>query len=254
MRMKTSQTASVALHAAVVFALIHLSALQQLPRVDKQPSLTWSSTKLIYHLPKGDSRGGGGGPDLRPPSKGELPQVARRQLILPTTKLPDEVPALPVEPTILGENVSPRVPAGLIGDPHGVPGPPSDGMGRKGGIGTNGCCGAGNQDGPSAGDGPGGRIVGIPAGGLLIPPSVITQVEPEFTEEARKARMQGTVVLHVEVDEQGRAQKIEVRQPLGLGLDERAIEAVRKWRFRPARQNGRPVKHPALIEVHFHLL
>jgi len=78
--------------------------------------------------------------------------------------------------------------------------------------------------------------------------------EPEFTEDARKARMQGVVVLRVEIDEQGNVGRIEVQVPLGLGLDEKAIEAVRKWRFRPGTRDGRPVGMPAVVEVNFRLL
>jgi protein TonB len=82
----------------------------------------------------------------------------------------------------------------------------------------------------------------------------VHKVEPEFTEEARKARMQGTVVLLVDIDERGQVYNIRVRMPLGLGLDEKAIEAVRKWRFRPGTRNGVPVSTPALVEVNFRLL
>ncbi|MDX1981956.1 MAG: energy transducer TonB, partial [Bryobacteraceae bacterium] len=62
------------------------------------------------------------------------------------------------------------------------------------------------------------------------------------------------VVLIAEIDETGRAVNIRVRQGLGLGLDERAVEAVGKWRFRPAARDGKPVRSPALIEVSFRLL
>ncbi|MBI4903629.1 MAG: energy transducer TonB [Acidobacteria bacterium] len=255
MRMRSSQTLSVMLHTGAVLALIHLGAVQQLPLALKQTPLTWNSVKITYEMPKGNSRGGGSGHDVTPPSRGELPRASGRQLILPTTHAPEEMPALPVEPAILGESTALRSPA-VIGDPRGIPGPPSDGIGGKGGIGNRGDGGGvGPNKGPGTGDGPGGSIIGGPRpGGVLRPPAVLYQIEPEFSEEARKARVEGTVVLVVEVDEQGRAQNIQLRRSLGLGLDERAIEAVKKWRFRPATQNGKPVRHPALIEVHFHLL
>ncbi len=85
-------------------------------------------------------------------------------------------------------------------------------------------------------------------------PAVVRQVEPEYSEDARKARLTGTVVLYVEIDERGRVSKVEVRQSLGLGLDEKAIEAIRKWRFRPARKDGKPVPSVAMVDVGFHLL
>lgn len=255
MRLRSSQTVSVILHTGAVFALLNLTAIQQVPLVTRQPPLTWNAIKITYDLPKGNSSGGGGRQELTPASRGELPRASPKQLILPTTKTPDEMPALPVEPTIEGQSLAQRSPA-IIGLPEGVPGPPSDGMGRSRGIGDRGNGdGVGNNTGSRVGDGPGGNMIGGSRGreGLRLP-SVIYQVEPEFSEEARKARMEGMVVLTVEVDEQGRAQNIQVKVPLGLGLDERAIEAVKKWKFRPATQNGKPVRHPAVIEVRFHLL
>lgn len=256
MRMRSSQAVSVILHGGAVLAMLHIGAMQQLPLVRKEPPLTWNSVKITYDWPKGNSRGGGSGHDLTPPSRGELPRTAARQIILPTTHAPEEMPALPVEPTIVGEPVASRTPISILGDPSGVPGPPSDGRGDLGGIGDHGRGGGiGPNNGPSAGDGPGGRIAGGQSSlGLFRPPIVVQKVEPEFTEEARKARLQGTVILVADIDERGRVQNVRLRVGLGLGLDERAIEAVAKWRFRPATQNGKPIRQPAVIEVHFHLM
>lgn len=85
-------------------------------------------------------------------------------------------------------------------------------------------------------------------------PTLIHKVEPEYSEEARKAKYQGTVVLYVVVDEKGLPRELKVVRALGLGLDEKAIEAVQKWRFRPGYLNGQPVKVAATIEVNFRLL
>jgi TonB family protein len=79
-------------------------------------------------------------------------------------------------------------------------------------------------------------------------------VEPEFSEQARKAKHQGVVILYGEVDTNGKLRNVRVVQALGLGLDEKAIEAVKKWKFRPGYQDGRPVVAAATIEVNFHLL
>jgi protein TonB len=78
--------------------------------------------------------------------------------------------------------------------------------------------------------------------------------EPEYSEEARKARLQGTVMLCIEVDTQGQAQHIKVSQSLGLGLDDRAIDAVKKWKFKPGKVNGKPTAVLAYVEVNFRLL
>jgi TonB family protein len=82
----------------------------------------------------------------------------------------------------------------------------------------------------------------------------LTKVEPEYSEEARKAKFQGVVVLYVEVDASGRATNMRVIHGLGLGLDEKAMEAVKQWRFRPGMKDGKPVRVAAQIEVSFRLL
>ena len=79
-------------------------------------------------------------------------------------------------------------------------------------------------------------------------------MEPEYSEDARKVHFQGTVVLTIEVDTNGLPSNIRVVRAIGLGLDERAVQAVEKWRFRPAMSGDHPVIAPALVEVSFHLL
>jgi TonB family protein len=91
-------------------------------------------------------------------------------------------------------------------------------------------------------------------GNGVTPPRLIYKVEPQYTEEARTAKYQGTVLLYVEVQPDGRASHIRVARALGLGLDERAIEAVRQWRFTPGTKEGQPVPVAATIEVNFRLL
>jgi len=83
---------------------------------------------------------------------------------------------------------------------------------------------------------------------------VLYKVEPEFSDEARKAKYQGTVLLTIEVGEDGKPHKLRVLRGLGLGLDEKAIEAVSRWIFRPALRNGHPIRAAATIEVNFRLL
>ena len=83
---------------------------------------------------------------------------------------------------------------------------------------------------------------------------MLSKTEPEYSDTARKARHQGTVLLAVIVDSQGNPRDIRVIRGLGLGLDERAMEAVSTWRFRPALLNGRPVSAPITVEVNFRLL
>ena len=83
---------------------------------------------------------------------------------------------------------------------------------------------------------------------------MIYKRDPEYTKEARLAKLEGAVMLKVVVDKEGAARNIEVVQSLGLGLDEKAIEAVSQWKFRPAEKNGQPVDIPATIDVSFRLV
>jgi TonB family protein len=83
---------------------------------------------------------------------------------------------------------------------------------------------------------------------------LVSRREPEYSEEARKAKWQGVVRLQIEVWPDGRAHEITVVQALGLGLDEKAIEAVSQWRFQPGRKDGKPVRTLATVEVNFRLL
>jgi TonB family protein len=90
-------------------------------------------------------------------------------------------------------------------------------------------------------------------GGGVTAPALLEKVEPEYSEAARAAKFQGTVLLYIEVEPTGVAGNIQVRRSLGLGLDEKAIEAVSRWRFRPGRKDGVPVPVAATVEIHFRL-
>jgi TonB family protein len=89
---------------------------------------------------------------------------------------------------------------------------------------------------------------------VIHPPALLSKVEPAYTESARNARLQGTVELSLDVDPHGNATNLRVTHSLGMGLDEEAIEAVKRWRFRPAMKNGQPITMPAQVEVRFRLL
>jgi TonB family protein len=89
-------------------------------------------------------------------------------------------------------------------------------------------------------------------GGGVTAPAVIDRTEPEYTEEARQAQYRGTV-LRVEIDPTGMATNIQVERSLGLGLDQKAVEAVQKWQFRPGMKDGNPVPVQVSIEVDLRL-
>jgi len=104
---------------------------------------------------------------------------------------------------------------------------------------------------PATAAGPG-AVYRVGAG--VTAPVLLFKREPEYTEEARQAKYQGTVLLYIEVDPSGKATNIRVQRSLGLGLDEKAIEAVRQWKFKPGTKDGIPVPVSATIEVNFRSL
>ena len=91
-------------------------------------------------------------------------------------------------------------------------------------------------------------------GGDVSAPQIVSKIEPEYSEEARKAKYSGSVLLSIIVDENGLPRHIRVMRPLGLGLNEKAVEAVSKWRFLQGRKGGVPVATQAQVEVNFRLL
>jgi protein TonB len=205
-------------------------------------------------------QGGGGGGDRSPlpASKGQAPRAAPRQFVPPAAVVNNPNPALLMEPTLVmqADAKLPNVNMPVWGDPLARVGPPSNGTGSGGGIGSGSGGGIGPGRGPGFGPGEGGNIGGgvYRVGGGVSAPTLVYKVEPEYSEEARKAKFQGTVVLAIVIDERGVARQFRVIKPLGLGLDEKAIEAVQKWRFAPGRKNGQPVAVQATIEVNFRLL
>jgi periplasmic protein TonB len=146
--------------------------------------------------------------------------------------------------------------ANQTGDPMAaVLAPPSNGTGADGGIGSGSGGGIGVGTGPGVGEGMGGGSGGgvFRVAGGVSAPRAIYDPEPEYSEEARQAKYQGDVLLSVIVDRDGRTRDIHIARSLGLGLDEKAMEAVRRWRFEPAMKNGQPVAVLVNIEVKFHL-
>ena len=198
----------------------------------------------------GNGGGGGGNHDPLPPTHGTPPPASLMQIVPPTVVVPKEMPRLPVAETVV---VAPEVkfPAGQIGDPMSkFTQALSDGPGGPGGIGTGCCGGDGSSTGPHVGDGPSGIV---PLGRGVTVPQVIFSPEPNFSEEARKSKTQGTVRLLLVVGKDGHPYNIQVRESLGMGLDEKAIEAVNRWRFRPATLNGQAVATRIEVQVDFHL-
>ncbi len=258
-RPKRSALISGLLHAAAIALALIASRVKPLPPV---PLVETHYTLLVPHdisqyVPRvGHVGGGGGGRDATPASKGRLPRVALRQFTPPSAVIRNYNPQLAMEPTLVGTPqimaVLPNIP---YGDPNGVSGPPSNGRGKNGGVGDGDGGGVGNRKGPGAGDG---DDVGVSGQthilGSIVAPILLTKIDPEYTDEARRAREQGIVMLHIDVDAHGRPENIKVVQGLGLGLDQRAVDAVRQWKFKPGSINGKPAVSSAEVQVTFRLL
>jgi periplasmic protein TonB len=203
--------------------------------------------------------GGGGDRDKLQASKGKLPKLAMEQITPPAVVVRNPNPKLAVEPTVV---VPPQVNLAQanipnLGDPmsHLPSGPPSNGTGSGGGIGSGNGGGVGSGEGPGVGPGHGGGIGGgaFRVGGGVSAPRPVYAPDPEYSEEARKAKFQGVCVLWLVVGPDGRPREIRVARTLGLGLDEKAIEAVKNWKFEPALKDGKPVAVQINVEVSFRL-
>ena len=213
-----------------------------------------------YVLPPSSSKAGGGGGggagDKLAASKGALPKLSREQITPPAVVITNLAPKLAVDPSVV---VPPNIPlphVGALGDPlSSVLGPPSSGPGSGGGIGSGSGGGVGSGRGPGVGPGWGGGIGGGPyrVGGGVSAPKPLFTPDPEYSEEARKSKYQGVVVLWVVIGPDGHAHEIKIARPLGMGLDEKAVEAVRTWRFEPARMGGQAVAVAMNVEVSFRL-
>lgn len=261
---KRAGTLSLVIHFVVISLALIIGTNEKVQQKVKE-TVTLIAPDLAPYIPKNAPKqqamgGGGGGGDrsITPPAKGKLPRPAPKQFTPPQQVVVNEQPKLIVEPTlqIQPDANLPKNNLPLFGDPLAKLGPPSNGPGSGAGIGTGSGGGIGPGKGTGYGPGEGGNVGGgvYKIGGGVSAPSLIYKVEPEYSEEARKAKFQGTVVLYVEVDDKGQPRNLRVVRPLGLGLDEKAIEAVMKWRFRPGYKDGKAVAVAATIEVNFRLL
>lgn len=257
---KRAGALSLLLHVSVVSLALLLGTNKAVQEKVKE-TVTLIAPDLAPYVPKKQQiAGGGGGGDrsLTPPAKGKLPRPAPKQFTPPQQVVRNEQPKLIMEPTLILQPDAkvPQVNLPIFGDPLAKLGPPANGPGSGAGIGSGSGGGVGSGRGAGFGPGEGGNTGGgvYRIGGGVSAPTLVYKVEPEYSEEARKAKFQGTVVLYVVVDDKGMPRDLRVLRPLGLGLDEKAIEAVMKWRFRPGYKDGKPVPVAATIEVNFRLL
>jgi protein TonB len=262
---KKGLLASTIVHSLAVVFLVAVTIVgHKVVRRTQNPQATVSLVAPDDLLPLPLSRkqvgggGGGGDRDKLQASKGKLPKFALQQITPPMAVIRNENPKLTAEPTVV---VPPEVHLAMnnlpnFGDPSShVLGPPSNGTGSGGGIGSGNGGGVGSGEGPGVGPGRGGGIGGgvFRVGGGVSAPRAIFAPDPEYSEEARKAKYQGTCVLWLVVGPDGRTRDIRVARTLGLGLDQQAIEAVKQWKFEPAMKDGKPVAVQVNVEVTFRL-
>jgi protein TonB len=259
---KRAGLTSLMIHIGIIALLLILGTNRRVQEAIRQ-QITIIAPDLAPYKPsppkKEDMGGGGGGGDRSPTpvTKGKLPKLADKQFVPPMISKVEN-PKLPMEPTLVIQPDAPvpNVNMTQLGDPLSKVLGASNGTGSGAGMGSGNGGGIGPGSGAGYGPGHGGNFGGgaYKIGGGVSAPVPIFKPEPEYSEEARKAKFQGTVVLNIVVDEKGNARDVTVARPLGLGLDQKAIEAVMKWKFRPGMKDGHPVPVRASIEVNFRLL
>ena len=253
-----TQAISIGLHAAIfgLVILIPLLGLNKTQAVTKQLDVTpIDLSPYIAKLPAGANKAGGGGGannhTITPPNKGKLPKFTWTQFAAPQVHVINQNPKLAMDPSLLGppdlKVQNPNLMS--FGDPLAKAYSDSLGNGNGTGIGS----GTGGGLGPGEGGGTGGGAFRAGINGVGIPVCIYCP-NPQYSDEARKAKYQGTVTLLVTVTVDGRAINASVVKGPGLGLEEKALEAVKTWRLKPAvGPSGKPVPVIVPIEVTFRL-
>ena len=244
--------------------------------------------KLVYLMQIGKGGGGGGGgwlertppppakrkapvtlpkreaspvpparPKAAPPAPTPTPEPPKPEVRVEQTPIEKPAPPPPPPPPAVQAPVKslPADPVESTGLPEAPPRPPSRGTGSGGGVGSGAGQGIGEGTGGGLGAGTGGGTGGgvYQPGAGIDPPTLVREVRPVYTDEARRQRLEGDVILEIVVRSDGTVGSIRVKRSLGGGLDQRAIDAVRQWRFNPARRHGTPVDVAVEVAVEFKL-
>jgi TonB family protein len=264
-----SQVASFALHGGIGLLLILVALAPGIPippaRVTHDGPIFVPGAYILHQifapqsLNPGRKGGGGGERSLVAPTAGQEPLSSRQQLVPPSVHTNLNALML-IPPTVIGMDQSrtpnPNLNNWGIPDANALTG--SDGHGCCSGIGNNNGSGDGTGKGPGAGPGYGtgccGDGPGSGNGAAVRSPECAYCPRPEYSDQARLAKYQGSVLLNVVVLANGKAGRIEILKGVGMGLDEKAMEAVRTWQFKPAiGRDGKPIAAVVPIEVVFQL-
>jgi TonB family protein len=252
---------SSGINLAMVGLLLFLGIKTAIQMANKA-QLTATNVELTdFKAPKADQRNGGGGGggehSIVDPIKGHLPKIEKDPAVPPQVETVDK-PKLAMESAIMvQQNITlpdnPTLPTIGVKNSTNVTlwsgGQGSNGIGNGsgGGLGN----GTGDGYGPGYGGGAGGGLYRV--GGGVSAPVPLNNVEAEFSDEARRAKYQGVCIISLIVDAQGNPQNPRVVRALGMGLDEKALEAVRKYKFKPAMKGNTPVPVMISVEVNFRL-
>jgi periplasmic protein TonB len=243
----------IAVFAAIVFLLTRVTAPPPPPLVGPTNSIPITYNFPIIHTIAGPhpSNGSSNGGDHNPlpPAAGAPPPRSPIQLVRPTLP-PSQNPTLPEPPTILDPTAAPVLNTAKIGLQWMPTDNNSAGPGANHGIGTGPDGGAGTGGLGQYGSGGDNSLYG-PG---FVPPTCAYCPYPTYTDDARHAKVQGTVTVQVLVGPDGRARDFRILKGIGFGLDERTIDSIRGWKFTPARDTAkRPIPSWVTIEAVFRL-
>jgi TonB family protein len=262
-----TQAIAFAVHAGIVALLITpflISMTTPTKAVNKtQLGAPIDISPYLAKLPAGaDKAGGGGGGGDRSPlpaTKGKAPRFTMTQFTPPTAVIKNPDPKLPMEPTLLGppelKVANPNL--SNFGDPMAATVNLSNGPGGGGGIGSGegGGIGSGSGGGlgPGEGGGTGGGAFHAGVNGVGMP-SCFYMPNPPYSEEARKAKYSGIVLVEAVVELSGQLSRMRLIKSPGLGLDENTLQTLKTWRCKPATgPGGKPVPVIVTFEVNFRL-
>ena len=191
-------------------------------------------------------------PEARRTPPPPAPEPVQRPVELPPPPAKPDLPP-PVIAPVASASADPRDRSGVPTD--AAPDTESQGPGTGTGSGTGRGTGLGEGDGPGVGPGSGGGTGGGPyrPGSGITPPRLLREVKPAYTEDGRRRGIEGDVLLEIVVLRNGGVGEVRVLRGLGAGLDQRAADAVRQWRFSPAQRFGTPVDVMVEVAVEFRL-
>jgi protein TonB len=265
---------SSAFHAGIAASLILISTIGLPQAADSERFRSEPVTTRLVFIASPGPGGGGGGGGLRqktPPPRAQRKGKASLDSPIPVRKAPEPVKAVPEPeppppPVVKAEPLPPVVaPVATVAanevDRPGVidePAPKeseSRGPGVGGGAGSGTGTGLGKGDGSGIGEGSGGGMGGGPyrPGSGVLPPRLLKEVKANYTEEARRANLEGEVVLEIVVRRDGTVSDVRLLNGLSGGLNDRAVAAVRQWRFAPATRFGQAVDVVVEVAVEFKL-